>query len=155
MWAVDVSPIAAAYARYNADACGVGSLVHIAQGSWYDPVGHLAGRVGGIVSNPPYIPRQQMAGLQAEVGRHEPTLALDGGEGPGLDSLEVRTRCHLWGVYSQCPHKQRALGSHHAVPGCCLFVDAETHAGPGVLTVRGMQHRTACCCASVAHILQP
>jgi release factor glutamine methyltransferase len=90
VWAVDVSPVAAAYARYNADACSVGGLVHIAQGSWYEPVGHLAGRVGGIVSNPPYIPREQMAGLQAEVGRHEPTLALDGGEGPGLDSLEVR-----------------------------------------------------------------
>ncbi len=25
--------------------------------------------------------------MQAEVGRHEPSSALDGGEGPGLDSL--------------------------------------------------------------------
>jgi hypothetical protein len=33
---------------------------------------------------------------QAEVGRHEPHGALDGGEGPGLDSLSVR-RCLLYG----------------------------------------------------------
>ena len=30
-----------------------------------------------------------MVGLQAEVGQHEPHSALDGGEGLGLDSLEV------------------------------------------------------------------
>ena len=28
-----------------------------------------------------------MAGLQCEVGAHEPASALDGGEGEGLDSL--------------------------------------------------------------------
>ncbi len=41
----------------------------------------------GILSNPPYIPREQLPGLQAEVGRHEPHLALDGGAGLGDDSL--------------------------------------------------------------------
>ena len=30
-----------------------------------------------------------MSGLQKEVGSHEPHSALDGGEGPGLDSLAV------------------------------------------------------------------
>ena len=37
-----------------------------------------------IVSNPPYIPRQDIAGLDASVRDYEPHLALDGGE-DGLD----------------------------------------------------------------------
>ncbi|KAF6252514.1 S-adenosyl-L-methionine-dependent methyltransferase [Scenedesmus sp. NREL 46B-D3] len=47
------------------------------------------GWLGGVLSNPPYIPAVQMPGLQAEVGRHEPWSALDGGPGEGLDSLQV------------------------------------------------------------------
>uniref|UniRef100_A0A7N2LL15 Uncharacterized protein n=1 Tax=Quercus lobata TaxID=97700 RepID=A0A7N2LL15_QUELO len=38
-----------------------------------------------IVSNPPYIPNENISGLQAEVGRHEPRLALDG----GLNGMDV------------------------------------------------------------------
>lgn len=53
------------------------------------PPAPSAGRLGGLVSNPPYIPEVQMCSLQAEVGRHEPASALAGGEGPGLDSLRV------------------------------------------------------------------
>lgn len=44
------------------------------------------GKLSGIVSNPPYIPRCKIPGLQAEVGRHEPILALDGGES-GMEDL--------------------------------------------------------------------
>lgn len=40
----------------------------------------------GLVSNPPYIPSSHIPGLQAEVGQHEPKLALDGGEA-GMDHL--------------------------------------------------------------------
>lgn len=39
----------------------------------------VEGKLAGVVSNPPYIPSDDMSGLQAEVGRHEPRLALDGG----------------------------------------------------------------------------
>lgn len=38
------------------------------------------------MSNPPYIPSEDISGLQAEVGKHEPILALDGGV-EGLDDL--------------------------------------------------------------------
>ena len=38
------------------------------------------------MSNPPYIPSKDISGLQAEVGRHEPRVALDGGI-DGLDAL--------------------------------------------------------------------
>ncbi|KAG1659661.1 hypothetical protein FOA52_007248 [Chlamydomonas sp. UWO 241] len=89
VWAVDLSPVAVAHARYNVASAGLAGSVEVVQGSWCDPIVHLAGRLGGLLSNPPYIPRAQMAGLQTEVGRHEPATALDGGDGPGLDSLRV------------------------------------------------------------------
>lgn len=46
----------------------------------------VEGKLSGFVSNPPYIPSENIPGLQAEVGRHEPRLALDGGL-TGMDDL--------------------------------------------------------------------
>ena len=46
----------------------------------------MEGKLAGIVSNPPYIPSDNLPGLQAEVGRHELRLALDGGL-DGMDDL--------------------------------------------------------------------
>ena len=46
----------------------------------------MEGKLAGIVSNPPYIPSDNIPGLQAEVGRHEPRLALDGSLN-GMDDL--------------------------------------------------------------------
>ncbi|KAJ9506564.1 hypothetical protein QJQ45_019070, partial [Haematococcus lacustris] len=101
--AVDFSPIAVAYAHANAAAAGRSHHVQVMQGSWYEPIAqHLAGsrqaaadlglqsgKLGGVLSNPPYIPSSVLqAGLQAEVGRHEPSTALDGGPGAGMDSLK-------------------------------------------------------------------
>jgi release factor glutamine methyltransferase len=37
-----------------------------------------------VVSNPPYIPTAEIDALAPEIARHEPRLALDGGE-DGLD----------------------------------------------------------------------
>ena len=41
-----------------------------------------------IVSNPPYVPREQLAKLQPEVSQYEPHAALDGGD----DGLAVYRR---------------------------------------------------------------
>jgi len=53
----------------------------------------LASAVNGpfdlIVSNPPYIPAREMAGLQLEVREYEPHLALLGG---GEDGTEIYSR---------------------------------------------------------------
>lgn len=56
------------------------------EGSWFEPLKGLEGKLVGLVSNPPYIPSDDIPGLQAEVGKHEPKLALDGGI-DGTDSL--------------------------------------------------------------------
>lgn len=91
IWAVDKAEAPAALAAWNASRLlgGPGQQrVRVVRGSWLEPLGHLRGRLGGILSNPPYIPRMRLAGLQREVRDHEPSLALDGGEGQGLDSLK-------------------------------------------------------------------
>ena len=84
--AVERSDRARAYAEENVSRCGVGDLVSVLSGSWFEPV--LDRVFGGIVSNPPYVTGEEMRGLQAEVGRHEPGDALYGGPGGGLDDLE-------------------------------------------------------------------
>lgn len=45
----------------------------------------MEGKLAGLVSNPPYIPSKDIPGLQAEVGRHEPRVALDG----GIDGMQA------------------------------------------------------------------
>ena len=40
--------------------------MQVSQGSWYEPLAHAQGQLGGVVSNPPYIPQPNMAGLQVD-----------------------------------------------------------------------------------------
>lgn len=84
--ATDASGAAAAWARLNVRRCGVAARVAVAVGDWLTPLGPLASSrsLGGLVSNPPYIPTPLMAGLQPEVGLHEPQSALDGGSDDGV-----------------------------------------------------------------------
>ncbi|MEO1208999.1 MAG: peptide chain release factor N(5)-glutamine methyltransferase [Cyanobacteria bacterium J06638_20] len=84
--AVDCSAEALAIAQQNAAENGLGDRIHFYHGSWFEPIGALRGQLRGMVSNPPYIPHQLLSTLQPEVVRHEPKLALDGGE-DGLDAL--------------------------------------------------------------------
>ena len=68
--AVDVSGEALSYARENAERWGVVDRAEF---------GDNGGEFALIVSNPPYIPSCEIAGLQREIRDFEPTLALDGG----------------------------------------------------------------------------
>jgi release factor glutamine methyltransferase len=86
VYAVDCSSEALAVARQNADNLGFANRVNFYQGSWWEPLGFLKGRVSGMVSNPPYIPSSTVLSLQPEVLKHEPHLALDGGF-DGLDCI--------------------------------------------------------------------
>lgn len=84
--AVDRSHQALAIARHNAKISGWEHRIRFYQGSWWTPLTFLKGEVCGVVSNPPYIPSEEVLNLQPEVTRHEPHEALDGGP-DGLDCI--------------------------------------------------------------------
>ena len=75
--AVDVSAEALNVAKFNAQKFHVKDRIKFFQGDLFAP---LEGKIfNAIVSNPPYIPTNELETLQAEV-RREPSIALDGGE---------------------------------------------------------------------------
>lgn len=75
---IDISEKALAVAKENGKELVMEERAAWIRGDYIDalPEGVL---YDGILSNPPYIPREDLAHLQAEV-KHEPMLALDGGE---------------------------------------------------------------------------
>lgn len=79
--AVDISREALKIAAVNAEKNSVYSRLTLLAGDLYGPVGDQVYDV--IVSNPPYIPNADIAGLEQEVQR-EPAQALAGGH-DGLD----------------------------------------------------------------------
>jgi len=91
VWAIDTSSDALAVARDNHDAlcrraAGPLPLVRLVQGSWLEPLpGRLAGAVGLVISNPPYVSVAEWADLDPEV-RAEPARALVAG--PASDGTE-------------------------------------------------------------------
>ena len=75
--AVDVSPKALDVAKFNAQKFYVDDRIEFFCGDLFAP---LDGKIfDAIVSNPPYIPTNDLKSLQAEV-QTEPKLALDGGD---------------------------------------------------------------------------
>ncbi|MDB9313009.1 peptide chain release factor N(5)-glutamine methyltransferase [Spirulina sp. CS-785/01] len=78
--AVDCSPEALEIALENATRHKLASRIQFHPGYWWQPLKRLTGQISGMVSNPPYIPSQEVLHLQPEVSQHEPHLALDGGE---------------------------------------------------------------------------
>lgn len=79
IYAVDSSLAAIEVARTNASRLGAVERINFSHGSWWSTLAHLQGRVAGMLSNPPYIPSEEVLRLQPEVSQHEPHLALDGG----------------------------------------------------------------------------
>lgn len=79
--AIDISEAALDVARRNATKHSVN--VEFLHGSLLEPV--AGRRFDLVVSNPPYIPSADIAGLEPEVRDFEPLGALDGGE-DGLDA---------------------------------------------------------------------
>ncbi len=82
---IDASPAAVSMARRNARDLGLAGRAHFVAGDWG---ASLTGPFDIVVSNPPYIPSGDIAGLAPEVARFEPVSALDGGP-DGLDCYRV------------------------------------------------------------------
>lgn len=82
LYAIDASPEALEYTRRNIEQHGLKERAAALAGR--DLAVPAARRVDWVVSNPPYIPTAEIAGLQPEVALREPKLALDGGP-DGLD----------------------------------------------------------------------
>jgi release factor glutamine methyltransferase len=75
----DVSEAALGVARANAEALGLAARARLLPADWFAGV---EGRFDLIVSNPPYVAADEMAGLAPEVRDWEPRGALtDGGDG--------------------------------------------------------------------------
>lgn len=75
----DRSAGALAVARENAAAHGLGGRIDFRLGDLLAPLSCRVGSLDALVSNPPYIPTAELAGLQPEVRDFEPRDALDGG----------------------------------------------------------------------------
>lgn len=89
VWAVELDPTAAAWARVNVEHLGLAGRVTVLEGDLWTPLAGqgLEGRCDLVLANPPYIARPALGGLPEEVRRFEPALALDGGP-DGLAVIE-------------------------------------------------------------------
>jgi release factor glutamine methyltransferase len=79
--ATDISAQALALARHNAAGFGLASRVRFRCADCLQPLDRLGplGRFDLLVSNPPYIPENEIARLPPEISRYEPRPALAGG----------------------------------------------------------------------------
>jgi release factor glutamine methyltransferase len=77
--ATDVSEAAVALAAANAARCGA-AAVQVVQGDLLEPIDPaLQGAIDVLVSNPPYVAADEMAGLEPEVTEWDPREALVSG----------------------------------------------------------------------------
>ncbi len=84
---IDVSAMALEMAQKNAKNNGVGERIEYRLGSWFEPIDESES-FDVIISNPPYIKRDEIIDLQKEVRLFDPALALDGGD-DGLEPYEI------------------------------------------------------------------
>ena len=113
--ATDVSEGALAVARRNMLRYGVGDRVALRLGDMWEPVEALAaGRSFDLIlSNPPYIPTEEIPAMGRHVAEHEPHLALDG----GADGLDLHRRI-------------LQSAADHLAPGGRFFLEHEWYHGP-------------------------
>lgn len=84
IYAADISERALAVARENAEGHCVADRITFLQGDLLEPINGMNIKADIIVSNPPYISKKMMEGLEPEVKDYEPAAALYGGD-DGLD----------------------------------------------------------------------
>lgn len=82
---IDLAPRAVECAESNALKLKLHHRASFKSGFWFDAV---EGDFDLIISNPPYIPHGDLAGVMPVVAAYDPVLALDGGE-DGLDAYRA------------------------------------------------------------------
>ena len=82
---VDQAEDALATARQNAKNLGLESRFQTRLSNW---LSNVEGKYHIVVSNPPYISKNELEELTVEVAKHDPMLALDGGD-DGLDAYRI------------------------------------------------------------------
>jgi release factor glutamine methyltransferase len=87
-YGVDCSYGALRVAKRNAEKYGLHASVAFFQGRWCDALRHVERCFDVIVSNPPYVRRDELKTLSPEIFRFEPLQALDGGP-DGLNAIRV------------------------------------------------------------------
>jgi len=113
---IDASAGAVAIAAANAAALGLADRARFRTGSWGDG---LSDRFDIVLCNPPYIPAGEIPGLEPEVARFDPWLALSGGA-DGLDSYRVLAR-QLPGILAPGGRAFIELGAGQAAAAGALF----------------------------------
>lgn len=83
--AADIAPGALDTARRNAMSNGLSDRFETVETDWF---GEISGCYDAILSNPPYISKEEYAELSPEVKDHDPGRALIGGA-DGLDAYRV------------------------------------------------------------------
>jgi release factor glutamine methyltransferase len=84
VFCTDVSEAALRCAKQNTEQLELTDRVAVLKGALLEPI--PSGRdIDIVVSNPPYIPSQDIDALAPEIANHEPRLALDG----GADGLQI------------------------------------------------------------------
>jgi len=113
--ATDLSPAAVQMARGNIARLGLASRIEVREGDLFDALRDLIDPMpfNVIVSNPPYIPSAQIAGLDRSVREYEPVTALDGGP----DGLDLH-------------RKILAQGIERLTPGGRIFLEIAFDQGP-------------------------
>ena len=127
----DLSPRALAMAARNRAALGLEDRADLRRGDWFDALDPADAEDGFdlIVSNPPYIAADEMAGLDPEVRMHEPRMALT----DGADGLSA--------------YRAIAAGAPaHLAPGGALLVEIGPGQGAAVAAIlRGAGFRRVTC----------
>lgn len=85
--AVDISEDALQLAKINLKNLVPNADVKLSLGDWWEPLSPWWGSFDLVLSNPPYIPSDLIEDLEPIVKKHEPHIALDGGE-DGMESNE-------------------------------------------------------------------
>ncbi len=118
VFATDVSAEALEVARANAVRHGVDGRITFLRGDLLNPLPpDLAGRVDGVVSNPPYVPLAQRDALAREIRDFEPQVAVFAEGGGTAVHRRLIAEAPRWLAPSGLLAMEVALGQADAVAG--------------------------------------